>query len=146
MVFYSTGLRNGALGTTGFKGALDGGKLQLFSGNVPESADAAIGSANLLVELTDNAGGGGLNFAAPAAAVLSKDTAQVWAGDPVLGGMATFWRYVTMSDDGSESTSAVRVQGVSGTANADMIMDPLIELGVQFQLNYFSLAMPQSPR
>ncbi len=142
MVFYSTGMRNAVMGTTGYQGALTGGKLQIFAGTLPENADKAIGAATLLVEVTDNAAGGGLNFNAPEGGVLSKATDQIWAGDPIVGGMATFWRFVTMADDGSESTTAVRCQGTCGTANADMIIDPLIAQGTQFLLNYFSMAMP----
>lgn len=145
MVNYSVGLRNAALGDTGFRGALNGGELRLYGGAVPAAADESIGAATLLCVLTDGGTGGGLNFANPDGAVLSKETSQVWQGTPLAAGQCTFWRFVQGSDDDAATTTAVRVQGTSGTVNADLVMEPLLDPTVPFILNYFSLAMPATP-
>jgi len=145
MVNYSVGLRNAAMGNTGFRGALTGGELRLYGGAIPAAADESIGAANLLCVLTDGGTGGGLNFELPQGAVLSKETGQVWQGTPLMAGQCTFWRFVLGSDDDAASATAVRVQGTSGTVNADLVMEPLLDPSVPFILNYFSLAMPPSP-
>lgn len=122
-MFFSTGLRNHILATGSMKAGLDGGVIRIYAGAVPADADASIGAATLLVTISDDDTGTGLTLdATPSAGVLSKAPAQTWSGTPGATGTATFWRFTTIADDGSSSTSVKRAQGTVGTVLADMIV------------------------
>ncbi|TXG76034.1 hypothetical protein E6Q11_05590 [Candidatus Dojkabacteria bacterium] len=130
--------------TGSFKSAVDGGFLNIYSGAVPASANAALGSAVLLCQLSDNGLGSGLNFeSTPVDGVLAKSIAQVWKGTNVATGTASFFRYVAAGDDGSVSSSAIRIQGTVGVVAADFIVaSVLFTSGVDFAPGFFSVALP----
>ena len=140
----STGLRNALLTDNPFSGALANALLRIYSGPVPATADAVLSGATLLVEISDNDTGTSLAFEAAAVdGALSKLSSQVWSGTCGASGTASFYRLVDSADDGTESTSAVRVQGSIGVAGADMnISNPtLVALALQ-PVDYFSVALP----
>ena len=117
---FSTGLRNGMLNNQGFKEAMDGGFLDIYAGAVPASADDAIGSATLLCTISNASGVIGITWAAPADGMISKTPSEVWSGNNVDDGDATFCRLRKAGDTGTASTSALRVQGTVGVAGADL--------------------------
>ncbi len=117
----STGLRNQLLDTNPLKTILNLGFIKIYAGTVPASADAALGSATLLCTVSNNSTGTGLTFATSASGgVIAKNSSEVWSGVNAASGTAAFYRHVTPSDDGTLSTTQPRLQGLIGTAGADM--------------------------
>jgi hypothetical protein len=139
---FSTGSRNKVLDNSSLKGLLDGGLIKIYSGTVPATADSALGGASLLVTISDNGTGAGLNLDASAAdGVITKDLSQVWKGVNGASGTASFFRFVQQADTGGESTTEVRVQGVVGLAGADMNLSSVVLASTEEQLiDYFSIA------
>lgn len=141
---FSTGLRNYVLVTGSLKGALDGGKIIIYSGAEPATADAALGSATPLVTITDNGGAGGLTIATTASAgVVSKDATQVWRGTVGTSNTATFFRYVKTGDSGASSTTDIRIQGTVALAGADLNLSSVDLVATAIQsIDYFAIALP----
>lgn len=145
MIKLSTGLRVALAITGSLKETLDGGFLRLYSGTVPASADAALGGAVLLNEISAGGTGTPLTFEATApAGVLSKSIAENWTGNNVLDGTPTFFRYVLSGDAGDASTSAVRFQGTAGPLGSDMFISslPLVS-GAPQSFALFQLTIPE---
>lgn len=119
----STGLRNKVLDTSPLKTVLASGFIKIYSGPEPADADAAIAGGNtLLCTISVNSGGTGLTFAASAASgTIVKNASEVWSGNNVASGTATFYRFVTAADTGVLSTTEARLQGSIGLAAADMV-------------------------
>jgi hypothetical protein len=144
----STGLRNDMLDTGSLKSVLDDGVMRIYAGTVPATADAAIGGATLLCEITDNdqglGAGQGIDFEAAAVdGVLSKETTQIWSGTNAATGTASFFRIETQADDGSSSTSLQRIQGTVATSGADLNLASTSLVSAALQtIDYFSVAMP----
>lgn len=128
----STAARNALLNGTGVKEQLDAGKLYLFSGPVPATADEAldmVASHTQAVVITNDGTSTGLTFDAPSGGVLSKAAAEVWKGtvatDGVNGALTTitptFYRFCAGSDNGrgvANSSTGYRIQGTVGGPNS----------------------------
>lgn len=145
MAMFSTGLRTKMLNDSGFKALLDGGFLKIYGGvTMPASADAAVpGGATLLCTLSDDGGIDGLTFETPSGAVVQKTIAQIWKGTNTATGNALWFRFVTAADDGSESTTAYRLQGSCGPVATDMLLsNSLLTSSEEFVLNTFAAALP----
>ena len=142
----STGLRNAMLDTGSFKSIMDGGTVKIYSGAVPADADAALGSAVLLVPITNASTATGVTMAAAAVAgVLTKTVAEVWSGVNVATGMASFYRFVTAADTGAASTTEKRVQGLCATAGSDMNMsDTTLTAAATHTQDFYSIALPSA--
>lgn len=129
---------------TPFRAALAGGRLRLFSGAAPATADAAE-TGTLLLELTSGGDGAtGLTFGAAADGIISKDASEVWmtsaAGNT---GTATHFRFVQAADTGSNSAVAARIQGTAGIVGTDMVLtNTTVTAGLPWTLNYFNVALP----
>lgn len=137
----STGLRNGLLSGDSLKALLDGGELRIYAGTTPADADAAIGSATLLVTITN--GGSGITFSAASGGVMQKNSGETWSGTNAATGTAAFYRHVLTSDDGSASSTAVRLQGSVGLAGADMNLSSVsLTNGATQTINFYSISMP----
>lgn len=140
---FSTGLRNGMLNNQGFKEAMDGGFLDIFAGTVPSSADDALGSATLLCTISNASGVTGITWAVPAGGMISKATAEVWSGNNVADGTATFCRLRKAGDTGTASTSALRVQGTVGIAGADLNLSSVSLVATAPQaINFATIIFP----
>lgn len=115
----SNGLRNFLLSGGSFKEALDTGKIILYTGAGPASAnDAATGTK--IVEITN--GGSGITLDTASGGTISKTPSESWSGTNIASGTVGYWRWVAPGDDGTLSTVAVRLQGTCGLAGADMNM------------------------
>lgn len=113
----STALANALLTTGGLKEALTGAHLYIYAGTEPASADAALGAATLLVDISGDGVGDALLLATNAVdGTIEKDATQVWQGTCVATGTATFCRFALPADAGDLSTTAVRLQGDVGVA------------------------------
>ena len=148
----STGLRNAKLGTVGLKGALADGKIKIFSGSQPASANNAE-QGTLLLEITLDAGAfahgsatNGLEFDAPASGVITKAAAETWRGLGVAAGTAGWGRFVgNATDDGGASTTLARLDftvGAAGSGADAILSDVTIEIGQSVTVDVFQLTDP----
>lgn len=152
----SSGLRDAVLITGSLRSQLNNGQLVFYTGTIPETADAAHGSATALVSFTTDglvlASGGtnGLTFEATlSSGALVRTTSESWQGtvSNSSAATATFWRWLKYGDDGSTlSTTAIRMQGTLGgvTGAYDVILDdvtPNDAASVTF--NNFSVRWPR---
>jgi len=141
----STALRNHLMTIGSFKAGADGSVLRIYSGTPPATPDAAVpGAAVLLCLVSVNSTGTGLTFEASAnAGLLLKSAGEVWSGVNAATGTAAWYRVVTSADDGTASTSAVRMQGTAGLAGADLNMTSVnLVSGATQTVDYFSVLMP----
>jgi hypothetical protein len=117
-LYLSTGLRNGILVTGSVKNQLDSGFVKIYYGTIPADADATLGSATLILTLTESDDGStGLTFEGTASnGVLEKTSAESWQGTVVSAGTnaGTFYRWVLTGDTGGASTTEKRIQGTVG--------------------------------
>lgn len=117
----SSGLRDHMLITGSFKSGLDGGVLKIYAGAIPATADADSSGLTVLCTISNNATGTGITFAnAVVSGILGKNTGEVWRGQIVADGVATFFRFMAIGDTGALSTTNKRVQGTVGVAGADL--------------------------
>lgn len=141
---FSTGLRNGILVTGSVKSQLDGGTIKVFNAtSIPADADAAeTGTLLLTISLTGT--GSGLVFDTTATGgVIGIPSGAVWKGTNVASGTANYFRWVPAGDTGAASTTAKRIQGTIGIANADMIWTvPALVAGNEKIIDAFNIATP----
>lgn len=139
-VSFSTGMVAAVLETASYKDALAGTVLRIYSGAVPADADAAIGGATLLCEVTYN---GSPVTLERNGRVLRKPPAALWSGTNVATGVASFFRQVPAADDGAASSTAVRVQGTVGlTSASDMVLvDTALSSGAPFPVNSYVIQL-----
>lgn len=141
----STGLNNLLLTTSGLKEALTGVRLRVYAGTEPASADAALGGAVLLNEYTG--GGDGVTALALASTAsggqIAKDPAQIWRGTGLAAGDAVFLRFEMPADDGSASTTAVRLQGSVGNVGKELNLNNITyAVGAVHTITDFFFAQP----
>ena len=143
---FSAGLRNGMLATDSFVGTLANPVMRIYSGDVPADAGAGIGSATLLVTITNDDQGAGYPLAFDATAtngVLPKDPAQTWSGTAAASGTASFFRIVSESDADDADASAPRIQGQVGTAGSDLNLSTVaVAAGEARTVNSFNVVLP----
>lgn len=144
MAKFSTGLRNGMLSGLSLKAALDGGSLLLFSGPVPATADAAETGTVLMSLTVGGDGTTGLTFGTAEGGVISKSEAEVWATSAVdTSGTISYFRFVSPTDSGGDSTTDARIQGTAGIVGTDLVLTSTeVTAGQPWTLNYFNVALP----
>jgi hypothetical protein len=140
----STGLANAMLSGSGLRSALTGMNMRIYAGTEPASANDSIGSAVLLVTITDAGGAGALTFETNAVSgMLSKSSSQVWEGTAVASGTATFCRLLLPADGDGSSTTAVRIQGDAGLAGRFLnLTSTAISSAAVQRVGNLSIAMP----
>lgn len=144
----STGLRNKVLdgGTGGgFKGALNLGKINIYTGSQPASADTGA-TGTLLGTVTVNDAGTGLTFDASVAGVLSKAAAETWKFHGLADGTAGWFRFYESADTpGNTSSTAARLDGAIGTSGAELNLTNLSILTGQVNtVDAFTITQPSS--
>lgn len=101
-----------------------------------------LSTTGVLTPVVASVRGNGLHFevaSAVTSGLLEKETG-VWSGTISQSGIAQWWRIAPNSDAGILSTSSARVQGLCGTANADINIPTLtFTAGAQFTLDTFSI-------
>ena len=139
----STGLNAAIISGGSWLTALDNGVLRIYSGDVPASADAAIGSAVLLCEVSLGGTGAGLPLDVDGATIRKVPT-DSWSGVNVATGQASFFRHVQGADTGSASTTAIRIQGTVGlTWDSNMtLVETALTIGESTPINSFYLDFP----
>ncbi len=139
----STGLRNAMLATGSAKAALDGGRINIYAGAAPATADAAVGGATLLCAITLNSTGTGILFDTAAVnGVLAKKPSETWSGVTAATGTAAWYRHVGAADDGTLSTTAPRLQGTVALIGADLNCDPNFISGQPKVIDHYVVALP----
>lgn len=148
MAKFSTGLHNRMLNDAGFKTLMDGGVLKIFDvespADIPVTADAAEAGTLLMTLTAGGDGTTGLTFGLPDGRVISKTEAELWMTSAIAAtGKCGYFRFLKMTDDGSASDTALRIQGTCGIVNADMVLtNPNVTAGQPWTLNYFNVALP----
>lgn len=147
MIHVTSQLSNALLATGSLKSLLDSGKIYLYSGPVPATADEAIDASCVLLDTITAAAGAGVTFdGAPVNGVLKKTAAETWSGTAVAAGTASFYRLCVGTDNGSALSGAggYRVQGTVGTdASYDMVFSSTtIAVSDVKTLNTFQLQLP----
>jgi len=126
------------------KASLDGGVIRVYaSGGTPpiDPSYAIIGT--LLVTISDNGGGGGINFNAASGGVISKATAETWLGTIVADGLADYYRFSPLSDVGGLDDTIARMQGAIGSAIGELLLaDPNLVTGEDQRVDNFSYGQP----
>lgn len=126
------------------------GVIKIYSGSQPADADTTIGSATLLLTLTQSSGAwvadafdNGLDFEQDASsAVLTKESTETWSGVAVASGEAGFFRhYANATDDGSASTTLPRIDGSVGSSG-DLKLYNSIVSGRTYTLTTYQLTFP----
>lgn len=148
----STGLRNAMLGATGLKAGLADGKIKIFSGSQPASADNAE-QGTLLMELTLDAGAfahgsatNGIEFGTAASGAIAKASGEIWRGVAVAAGTAGWGRFVANpTDAGGSSDTLLRLDftvGLSGSGADATLSDITLEIDQSTTCDTFSLTLP----
>ncbi|KTT33816.1 hypothetical protein SB18R_03265 [Pseudomonas oryzihabitans] len=130
---------------TAFKSLFDGSVLNVYSGTVPTSADAALPSdATLLCSISKEGTGAGISFDSDVSqGVLVKNSSEIWSGTVVASGKATFFRLQKPNDDGSASTTLARLQGTTALIDADLNLSSLDFVpGNERRMKAFTVSVP----
>lgn len=146
----STGLRNGACGTLGIAGALNGGVLRIYSGPQPVTADAPATGTLLGVATLDAAAwnegapDNGLVFDAPSGGGVAKPSAAVWKFIGLAAGQAGWVRFVgNAPDDGSASATLPRLDMAAAAGGGDFKMSTIaITAGLPVTVDVYSVVLP----
>lgn len=139
----STGLRNHMLAMGSLRDVLSNGKIRIFTGSEPASADAAETGTLLCVIDKDGAGAGFTLDAAAQDGIIAKKVADVLKGVCLATGKAGYYRHVGSSDTGSESITDPRIQGRIGTSGAEMNLGSVdLVSGVEQPLDEYSVNLP----
>lgn len=140
----STGLRNGMLDSGSVKDQMDGGRINIYAGAVPASADDALGGATLLSVITVNSTGTGINFDTAAVGdTLSKAPSEVWSGVNVASGIATFYRHVADGDTAALSATEPRIQGEIGVVGKELNLSSVnLSNGATQTIDFYAIVAP----
>lgn len=141
----STGLRTFLMVTGSLKQALDGTVIKIYNGPIPATADAPLAGNTLLCTITkDGDGVTGLTMEPTAAGgVMTKNTSEVWEGEVIATGEATFFRQGTLADPDNSSNTAIRIQGTVATMGGDInFTDTLFTTGDSRRIRYYNATVP----
>jgi hypothetical protein len=148
MIRFSTGLRNNLAGALGLAASLERGVIEIRSGTQPASADNAatgvlLGTMTLASgAFTPGTSTNGLTWGAAADGSVSKT--GVWSFVGIANGTAGHFRFKANAvDDGSSSTTAVRMDGSCGTSGADLLLSNVnITVGAPVTCDVFTYTQP----
>lgn len=143
---FSTGLRSAILTTSSLRGALNGGEIRIYSGNVPASADSALDVSNALLCTIKTDVGGGLTFEpVVTGGIITKKLDEIWRGSVVASGTASFYRHVLSADIGDANTTSLRIQGGVALLGSDMnLTNPQLANGGVQSIEAYSITMPEA--
>lgn len=142
MAKLSTGLRTAMLGSGSLKSVLDGGKIMIYDGTAPATADAAP-AGTLLCTITNNSTATGITFGTAAAGVIQKASAEVWSGANAASGTARYYRHVGSADTGAVSTTEPRIQGTIGVTGEDLnLTSTTLSSGATQTIDFYSVSLP----
>ena len=139
----STGLRNYLLDTGALDTAMAAGYIKIYDGSAPASANDAV-TGNLLVTISIDGGGTGVNFAATASnGSIQKSGSEVWEGTIAITGTATYYRHGEAADTGASISTDKRIQGKIGVAGEDMNLSSTSLVATANQtIDYYVVNLP----
>lgn len=139
----STGLRNYMLSTGSLRQALQNGKIQIYSGSEPATADDAATGTLLCTIDKDGAGSGFTLDTTAVGGVLAKVPTDALRGTVLSNGTPGYYRHVGSSDTGAASTTEPRVQGriAQSGAEGNITNIPLVS-GATQDVDEYSIALP----
>ena len=145
MITFSAGLRNGLMGTQGFKTLMDGKVLNIYTGPAPSSADDALWGGNVkLCTVTESDSGTGITFQAPPVdGTVTKTITETWSATVAVDGTPAFFRIEGAADAGGSSTDLPRVQGSAGPGDSDLeLTSSTLTVGESLRLGAVQLTLP----
>jgi len=127
------------------------GIIHIFSGTQPADANDTEDSTKLM-EVTISSGafvpgapGNGLEISGPTSGVIGIYPGDVWSGVGIVDGTAGWFRFYSNAENTGADPSAVRLDGVCGTSNAQLNMSSLlISAGATTTIDSFIITMPRS--
>lgn len=138
------------LGSNSFADIFDGGRIDIFTGAQPASADHAI-QGTLLASVTNlgqawspNGGAGGLNFA-QSGVWMTNAPGQSWVLNAIAAGTAGWFRlYGPAVDPGALSFSAPRIDGIVevGGVGELKLQTTALTIGYTIPLQQFLFSFP----
>lgn len=140
-ILLSTGLRN-ALATDGsLSSNLSGNIVAIYSGPVPLSANASVGTSELLCSVCAE----GIEFEQQAInGVLMKSIEQAWSGVNAANGVASYFRIQSSSDSQAASDYEIRLQGTVGQIGTDLeVSNANLETGNTLSINSAVFSIPE---
>jgi hypothetical protein len=149
----STGLRNHFLVTGDLESGINGGVIRYYGSPtsqvaadalIPATADAAIGTATLLVTVSLDGLGTGINMdTVPSSGVLAKASGETWLGTMVASGYFSFVRFSSLADDGTLSTTEKRLQLTCGAVGKEVTVSTAYKaLDDEQRLDQFYIGIP----
>lgn len=134
------------------KDIMKDGKLLIFTGSVPTSADSGQGTSTLLITITESAGAwvagafdNGLEFENdPTDGVIEKASGETWQGVAVATGIAGWFMFVANGTDAlGSSTTLPRIIGSVGLSGSDLVAaSTSITSGRTYTIDEFSFTLP----
>ena len=130
---------------------LQDGIIHIYSGAQPADADDTESGTKLL-EVTISNGAfvpgspdNGLEISGPTGGIIGIKDGEVWSGEGIVDGTAGWFRFYSNAEDTGADVSAVRLDGVCGTSNAQLNMSSLlISDGATTTIDSFVITMPRS--
>ena len=137
----STGLRNAMV--VAMQAALANGRIDIYSGPPPASADDAP-TGTLLLKVSKNGDGSPLVMGTvPSGGLLKKPAGDVWRGTVLASGTAGYYRYVVTTDTGAPSLTGCRMQGRVAEVDAELIIsNAALVLGAPQDVKDFTFVVP----
>lgn len=141
----STGLRNKMLdggSGGGFKGALQLGKINIYSGPQPVTADAGA-TGTLLGTVTVDGDGTGLSFDAATNGTISKSSVENWKFSGLAAGTAGYFRlYAAVGNPATFSETDARIDGSIASSGGDMTISNIsVEPGSPNTIDQFTFIL-----
>lgn len=135
-------------GTQSASELFTGGKIKVWSGDVPENASAAVGTVQLEWTITTATTGLRFESGTTGSRALVKKIADTWGGE-ITGtpAPATFFRLLQAADDGEAvdtNGAYARIQGTVGLAGSGedfIVANTTFALGTK-NLSAFSMQIP----
>lgn len=152
----STGVQTHLLTTGDLESAVNGLVFKIYGDAtsqsaadalIPDSANDAIGSATLLCTVSVDGLGTGVAFdTTPIDGALYKDATETWKGTNVASGYPSFYRLELSTDDGTESTTAIRFQGTVGILpTKDLVVaSSYLTTGEEQRIDNYLIGLPKA--
>ena len=137
----STGLRNAMV--VAMQAALANGRIDIYSGPPPASADDAP-TGTLLLQVSKDGDGSPLAMGTtPSGGLLKKPVSDIWRGTVLASGTAGYYRYVVTTDTGVPSLTECRMQGRVAEVDAELIIsNAALVLGAPQDVKDFTFVVP----